>query len=331
MYRKSLLGTAALLALVPLASGCGSETTETGAAAGGGSAKGATIAFVQGFTTDEYYVTQKCGFEAEARERGMEPIVDGPANFDPAEQTPVLQAVLRRRPKAVLLDPTDAKAMVAPIQAAESAQIPLMTSGNSVESDVPFTFISANQEEGGRMAAEKLIELLPDGGKVVVVGAKPGATATDQRQAGFEKAIEAAGNFELLPTQIATSNDPTQASSLLAATMRAHPDLAGVFAVNVNTAKGVINQLRLSDKGGDVKAVAFDAAPAEVQAIKDGQLQGVVSQNPRKIGELAVENIEKRLEGATDIPKEQPQTPFVIDEQNVDSPEGKAAAYVGSC
>ena len=261
----------------------------------------------------------------------MEPIVDGPANFDPAEQTPVLQAVLRRKPKAVLLDPTDAKAMVAPIQEAESQNIPLMTSGNSVESDVPFTFISANQEEGGKMAAEKLIELLPEGGKVVVVGAKPGATATDQRQAGFEEAIEAAGNFELLPTQIATSNDPTQASSLLAASLRAHPDLAGVLAVNVNTAQGVINQLRLSKKGGEVKAVAFDAAPAEVQAIKDGQLQGVVSQNPRKIGELSVQNIQKQLDGANDIPKEQPQTPFVIDEQNVDSPEGKAAAYVGSC
>ena len=35
--------------------------------------------------------------------------------------------------------------------------------------------------------------------------------------------------------------------------------------------------------------------------------------------------------GDRDIPKEQPQTPFVIDEANVDTPEGKAAAYVGSC
>ena len=307
--------------------GCGSEAESTG----GGAAGGGKVAFVQGFTTDEYYVSEKCGFEDEARKRGLEPIVDGPANFDPVQQTPVLQAVVQKKPDAILLDPTDAKAMVAPIQQAKTAGIPLMTSGNSVDSPVPFTFISANQEEGGRLAAEKLMELLPDGGKVVVVGAKPGATATDQRQAGFEKAIEAAGNFELLPTQIATSNDPTQASSLLAASLRAHPDLAGVFAVNVNTAKGVINQLRLAKKGGAVKAVAFDAAPAEVQAIKEGLLQGAVSQNPRKIGELAVQNMQRYLEGERNIPKEQPQTPFVIDEQNVDSPEGKAAAYVGSC
>ena len=206
---------------------------------------------MQGFTTDEYYVSEKCGFEDEARKRGLEPIVDGPANFDPVQQTPVLQAVVQKKPDAILLDPTDAKAMVAPIQQAKNAGIPLMTSGNSVDSPVPFTFISANQEEGGRLAAEKLMELLPDGGKIVVVGAKPGATATDQRQAGFEKAIEAAGKYELLPTQIATNNDPTQAAGLLAASLRAHKDLAGVFAVNVNTAKGVINQLRLAKQGGE--------------------------------------------------------------------------------
>jgi ribose transport system substrate-binding protein len=307
--------------------GCGSEAESTG----GGAAGGGKVAFVQGFTTDEYYVSEKCGFEDEARKRGLEPIVDGPANFDPVQQTPVLQAVVQKKPDAILLDPTDAKAMVAPIQQAKTAGIPLMTSGNSVDSPVPFTFISANQEEGGRLAAEKLMELLPDGGKIVVVGAKPGATATDQRQAGFEQAIEAAGKYDLLPTQIATNNDPTQAASLLAASLRAHKDLAGVFAVNVNTAKGVINQLRLAKKGGAVKAVAFDAAPAEVQAIKEGLLQGAVSQNPRRIGELAVENMQAYLDGKRDIPKEQPQTPFVIDEGNVDSPEGKAAAYVGSC
>ncbi len=307
--------------------GCGSEAESTG----GGAAEGGKVAFVQGFTTDEYYVSEKCGFEDEARKRGLEPIVDGPANFDPVQQTPVLQAVIQKKPDAILLDPTDAKALVAPIQQAKNAGIPLMTSGNSVDSPVPFTFISANQEEGGRLAAEKLMQLLPNGGKVVVVGAKPGATATDQRQAGFEKAIEAAGSYELLPTQIATNNDPTQAASLLAASLQAHKDLAGVFAVNVNTAKGVINQLRLSKQGGKVKAVAFDAAPAEVQAIKEGLLQGAVSQNPRKIGELAVQNMEAYLDGKRDIPKEQPQTPFVIDEANVDTPEGKAAAYVGSC
>ena len=328
MNRQSLLPTAALIVAGVFAAGCGSDDAEGGGAA---QADGATIAFVQGFTTDEYYVTEKCGFEAAARDRGMTPIVDGPANFDPAEQTPVLQAVIQRSPDAILLDPTDAKAMVSPIQQAKTAGIPLMTSGNSVDSDVPFTFISANQEEGGRLAAEKLMELLPDGGKIVIIGAKPGATATDQRQAGFEDAIEAAGKYELLPTQIATTNDPTQASSLLAATLRAHPDLAGVFAVNVNTAKGVINQLRLAKKGGEVKAVAFDAAPAEVQAIKDGLIQGAVSQNPRRIGELAVESIDRYLSGKRNIPKEQPQTPFVIDEENVDTPEGKAAAYVGSC
>ena len=323
-----LLPAAALCAAAAIvATGCGSDDE----ASGGGAKSGGTVAFVQGFTTDEYYVSQKCGFEAEARKLKLEPVVDGPANFDPAQQTPVLQAVLRKKPDAILLDPTDAKAMVAPIQQAKNAGIPLMTSGNSVDSPVPFTFISANQQEGGKLAAEKLVELLPQGGKVVVVGAKPGATATDQRQAGFEQAIKASGKFELLPTQIDTNNDPTQASSLLAATLRAHPDLAGVFAVNVNTAKGVINQLRLAKKGGEVKAVAFDAAPAETQAIKEGLLQGAVSQNPRKIGELAVQTMQRYLRGDRNMPKEQPQTPFVIDAENVDTPEGKAAAYVGSC
>ena len=228
--------------------------------------------------------------------------MDGPANFDPVQQTPVLQAVVRKKPDAILLDPTDAKAMVAPIQQAKAAGIPLMTSGNSVDSPVPFTFISANQSEGGKLAAEKLMELLPDGGKIVVVGAKPGATATDQRQAGFEDAIKAAGKYELLPTQIDTSNDPTQASSLLAASLRAHPDLAGVFAVNVNTAKGVINQLRLAKKGGKVKAVAFDAAPGRGAGDQAGHPAG------RRLAEPAQDRRARRADDAA-LPRRRAQHP----------------------
>ena len=143
------------VAAAAIVAGCGSEAESTGA---GGAAEGGKVAFVQGFTTDEYYVSQKCGFEEEARKRGLEPMVDGPANFDPVQQTPVLQAVVQKKPDAILLDPTDAKAMVAPIQQAKNAGIPLMTSGNSVDSQVPFTFISANQEEGGKLAAEKLMD-----------------------------------------------------------------------------------------------------------------------------------------------------------------------------
>jgi ribose transport system substrate-binding protein len=326
---RPIIAAAGVVAVAALAAGCGDSNDE----GSGGAAKSSdkadkhyTIAFIPGCTCDPYYSTETAGFEAEAKAQGVTSIVQGPANFNPAEQTPVLQAVARRKPDAIVIDPTDAKALIGPIQAVISQGIPVMTTGNYINADIAFTKIAASSIEGGKVAAETVAKMTKGGkGSVLINNVNPGISSTDDREKGFKEGIASSG-LQLLPTQF-NGDDQTKASSITTSTLRAHPDLVGVFATNVISAQGVANALKTANAADKVVAIGYDAGPQEIEALKAGQLDAVISQDPRRIGKLAVQNAVKYLGGDKSIPKDQPLKPIVITKDNLSSPEAQAAIY----
>lgn len=326
---RSTMAAATVAALALGAAACGSSGDNSGGGDSGAakSSKDYTIAFIPGCTCDPYYSTETAGFQAEAKAEGVTPIVQGPANFDPAEQIPVLQAVARKKPDAIVIDPTDAKALIGPIQAVVSQGIPVMTTGNYINADIAFTKIAASSIEGGKVAAETIKSMTKGKrGSVLINNVKPGISSTDDRQKGFQQDIQGSSGLKLLPAQY-NNDDQTKASSITSSTLRAHPDLVGVFATNVLSAQGVANALKTANAKDKVVAIGYDAGPQEIQALKAGQLDAVISQDPRRIGKLAVQNTVKYLGGDKSIPKDQPLKPLVITRDNLDSPQSQAAIY----
>lgn len=289
-----------------------------------------TIAYIKGYTGDEYYTSQECGVLEAGAELGVQVSVNGAAEWDAAKQTTVLQAVMQTEPDAIIIDATDSRAMIGPIQAAVDAGIPVMTVGDDIESDLPFTFLAANQFRGGELAAEQLVELLPDGGKLLVVGVKPGISSTDQRTTGFESIIADQPQFEYLGSQF-TDNDQNRAASVVSSTLQAHPDLVGIFAVNLITAQGAAAALRQAGRTEDVTLIGFDASPTLAQALREGAVDGLLSQRPRELGAEAVSMAVQFLDGRTDFPRTQERDPFLLTAENIDTPEGMAAQYVAAC
>ena len=298
--------------------------------AGAASAQDRTVAYVKGYTGDEYYTSQECGVLEAGAKLGVTVTVNGAAEWDPAKQTTVLQAVIQTAPDAIVIDATDSRAMIAPIQAAVDAGIPVMTVGDDIESDLPFTFLAADQFAGGVIAAERLVEMLPGGGKVLVVGVKPGISSSDQRTAGFESVINGQTQFEYLGSQF-SDNDQNKAASIVSATLQAHPDLAGIFAVNLITAQGAAAALRQAGATDSVTLIGFDASPTLAQALREGAVDGLLSQRPRELGAEAISMAVEQLNGKRDFERRQLRPPFLLTVDNLNTPEGVAAQYVASC
>lgn len=288
---------------------------------------GKTIAFIPGCTCDPYYSTETLGFTDAMKQAGATPLVQGPAAFEPAQQITVLQAVVQKKPDAIVIDPTDATALAAPIDAAIAAGIPVMTTGNNVNTQKIFTAIAASSLEGGKLAAKELIKQVPDGGEVVFVHIKPGITSIDDREKGFRQALAGNAKFTILDNLYAGNDSATQAAGLVSPVIAAHPKLVGIFASNVITANGTANAITTSGKVGKIKAIGYDAGAQEITDLKAGALSAVISQNPYRIGQLAVSNTLKHLAGDTSIPKDQPLPPLVIDNDNLASPEAQQAIY----
>ena len=86
-------------------------------------------------------------------------------------------------------------------------------------------------------------------------------------------------------------------------TLQAHPDLAGIFAINDPSALGARAALEKAGKQDQVKIVAFDGQPEGKQAIKDGKIFADPVQFPDKIGTKTVELILSYFNGE-EVPSE---------------------------
>jgi ribose transport system substrate-binding protein len=321
--RAALTATAMATALA--LSACSSS--ETPASANGGSGKHRTIAFIPGCTCDPYYSTEIAGFKAAAKAAGVTAIVQGPANFQASEQIPVLQAVAQKKPDAIVIDPTDATALAAPIAVVIAKGIPVMTTGNKVNSDKVFTAIAASSIQGGKLGAQELMRQKPEGGKVVFVHIKPGISSIDDREKGYRDAFEGRPDYKVLANLYAGNDSATQAAGLVQAAITANPDLVAIFASNVITAEGAANAVKAAGKTGRIAVLGYDASPQEAAYLKDGTLTALVSQNPYQIGQLAVENTLKYIGGDRSIPKDQPLAPLVVTKNNLDEPASQTALY----
>ena len=76
------------------------------------------MTLIAGVKGDEFYITMNCGAQAEAKKLGVDLDFQGPDQFDASLQTPIVNGVAAKKPDAILIAPTDTKAMYAPIKQA---------------------------------------------------------------------------------------------------------------------------------------------------------------------------------------------------------------------
>jgi ribose transport system substrate-binding protein len=319
----ALLPCLVLLALI--VAGCGDDDGD-----GGGTAEGKKMTLVQGVKGDEFYITMGCGAQEAASKAGVDLDITGPDKFDASLQTPVLNGVTAKNPDAILIAPTDTKAMFAPIQQASQGGAKIILVDTTLDKpDVAESQIASDNVLGGRLAGEELSKLIGGKGKVLVVNVKPGISTTDQRQQGFEAAVKKESGIEYLGAEF-SQDEPARAASIVKATLAKDADLKGIFATNLFSAEGSANGLREAGKLGDVKIVGFDAGPAQVKQLEEGLVQALIAQKPADIGRQGIEQAVNALE---DKPvKEKITTGYVtVEKDTLDDPKVKEALYKPRC
>ena len=317
------VASSAAVSSAPAASGSAGSS----AAAPTKAKKDYKISFIQGVAGDNFYITMQCGIEAEAKKLGVTTNTQGATKFDPTLQTPILDSVVSSKPDAILIAPTDVKAMQAPLAKAAAAGIKIVLVDTTVN-DPAFAVsqISSDNLGGGKSAFEAIKKLNPKGGKVLAISVDPGISTTDARVKGFEDAAKADSTFTDLGVQY-SHNDPATAAQLVTAALQKDPDIVGIFATNLFAAEGSATGIKQAGKSGKVSIVGFDAGPDQIKALKDGTVQALVAQQPDTIGTDGVQQAVAALDGGTITPKIQTGS-TIITKENVDT---TTAAYKAAC
>jgi ribose transport system substrate-binding protein len=290
-------------ALALVVAACGDDDDDEGAGGGatGGAKKNYKMTLIAGVKGDEFYITMNCGAQAKAKELGVTLDFQGPQEFDAAQQTPIVNAVAAKKPDAVLVAPTDTKALYAPIKQMADAGTKVVLVDTTLEKpDMAVSQIASDNEAGGAEAATILSELIGGKGKVFVINVKPGISTTDAREKGF---VDKAKELGLDYVGREYSNDkPEVAASKVKAALQKDPDLTGIFGTNLFSAEGAATGVREA-RARDVKIVGFDAGPKQVKDLEDGTVQALVAQKPADIGAQGVEQAFNALEGKPTTPK----------------------------
>jgi ribose transport system substrate-binding protein len=290
-----------------------------------------TIAFIQGVIGDNFYITMDCGARARAEALGATIETQGPEKFDQTLQTPILNAVVQSGPDAIMMAPNDSQGMIAPIQAALDAGIPVFCVDTTINSDIQLADVSTDNVEGGRLAARGLAEAIGEQGKVFVINVTPGISTTDQRQQGFEEEIANYPEIEYLGSEY-SNNDANRAAEIATARLQSDPDLAGIFGTNLFSAQGGAAGIRQAGKQGVVKMVGFDAGPTQVEDLRSEVVDILIAQHPGEIGETAVQLIVDYLStGQAPEPKQVVTGATIVTRDNIEDPEVARYLYVADC
>jgi len=287
-----------------------------------------TFYLVAGIASDAFYLTMKKGAQAAGKKLGVKVVFTGSAAaFSPPTQIPFLNGAIARKPDAILIAPTDKTALIAPIQRAISAGIPVATVDTFISKKIAFTNVSTDNVAGGKAAADALVKAIGGSGEVASISVNPGISTTDQRSQGFAAELKKYPKVKYLGVQYC-NDDQTKASNQTSALLAGHPNLKGMFAMNVVSGNGVTQAVKAKGKSGKVKLVEFDAGPPQVQALKAGTIDALIAQYPYGIGKLGVQLAYKYVTGhKTGIKKHYGTGSAIITRANVNNPKFKKYLY----
>jgi ribose transport system substrate-binding protein len=247
---------------------------------------------------------------AELKKAGYDTVVVS-GEFDVARQQQQVRDFIVARHAAIVLCPCDSKAIGPVIQEANAAGIPVFTADiASLAPDAKVeSHIATDNYGGGKQAGEAMIEALGEaGGKVVILDFEQ-AESCILRVKGFREVIDAhnekaeSGKIDIV-AELPGDGQKDKGDKAAQDALQAHPDLAGIFAINDPSALGARAALEKAGKADQVKIVGFDGQPDGKQAIKEGKIYADPIQHPDRIGITTAQTILKYFAGE-EYPAEQ--------------------------
>ncbi|HEY4322178.1 MAG TPA: substrate-binding domain-containing protein [Gemmatimonadales bacterium] len=243
---------------------------------------------------DEFYRQLLDGLRKAADAKGYKLIVTS-GDFDLAKQQSQIDNFIVQHVDAIVVCPVDTKGIGPAIEKANAAKIPVFTADISAEGGTVVSHIASDNQAGGKLAADFIAKAIGGKGEVGVVG-EPEVQSTIDREAGFTAELKTFPGITLIAS---LNGEGKRDRSLKVADdmLQAHPQLAAVFAINDESALGVLSSVQ-SHHRDNLVIVGYDASAEAQKAIAGGTpLKADVAQQPGAIGAQTIGAIAAYLAG----------------------------------
>jgi ribose transport system substrate-binding protein len=260
--------------------------------------EGLTFGLSLSTLNNPFFVTLGDGAQDAADTAGIELVVVD-AQDDPAQEATNMEDLIQRGVSAILVNPTDADAIVPSIQKANAAGIPVFTIDRGASGGEVVAHIASDNVAGGVMAGQFLCDSLGGSGKVVELEGIAGTSAARDRGQGFNDLMSGdCSGVEIIARQTANFNR-AEGLSVFENILQAEPEIDGVFAHNDEMILGAIEAAKAAGRDAEIVFVGFDAVDDAVAAVEAGDLAATIAQQPAVMGQLGVDTAAAYLGGAS--------------------------------
>lgn len=297
--------------------------------AGAQESKKPTVAVIPKGTTHEFWKSVHAGARKAAQEFNVEVIWKGPLKEDDREgQISVVESFVTRQVDGIVLAPLDDTALRPAVREAKRAEIPVVIFDSDLKGGDYISFVATDNYKGGQLAAEEMARLLGGKGRVAVLRYQEGSASTMNREKGFLDTLKKYPGIEVVSENQyggATTESAQKASENLLAPLKG-PDgkltIQGIYTPNESTTFGMLRALQDQGLAGKVNFVGFDASSSLVEALRKGEINALVVQNPFRMGYLSVKTLADHLKGQP-VEKRVDTGATLVTREKMDQPEIK--------
>lgn len=275
------------------------------AACGGGQGGGSlTVAVIPKGTSHAFWQSIHAGAEKAAQELGITVIWRGPLREDDREsQVTEVENAIARGVDGIALAPLDESALVGPVSGAMKRRIPVVIFDSGLKGDDYVSFVATDNEKGGRLAGEHVVKLLNGKGRVILLRYAEGHDSTSRREQGFLAAFEGQPGIQIVSSNQYGGADVEGAYKKAEALLSAMKGLDGlpavdaVFCPNESVSFAMLRVLQDNGWAGKIRFIGFDASPNLVSGLRARQIDGLIVQDPVKMGYLGVKTLVAHIRG----------------------------------
>lgn len=229
------------------------------------------------------------------------------------QQVNILDEELARYPDALAIASIGLDACKVQFDLAEENGIPIISFDSSNSHNSILSEVSTNNDKAARTCANKISDEISESGSVLIIAHDSDSGTALDRENNFKDEIEVNGGtvkiadtlyldkIDEIKKEIAVAKneglkhgetevtvESISNDDVLAYYLDKHPEINACYTTNVSATKFALKHLTSLEKIKDIAVVGFDGDKEILEAVKKGEIKGVIIQNPFGIGYATV-------------------------------------------
>ena len=219
--------------------------------------------------------------------------------------------------KGLVLAPDHSLALVTPVRRALAKGLPIVIVGSPlpIPANEDLSYVSNDEEAGGRLAAQRVAALVHGQGEVALTGIDPDIAGIMVRAKSIENFLTGSyPGIRIVVRRTGTFNFAHEQEGA-GEVLRASPHLDVIIALTSTSMRGAVSTIESEHRNHAVKVIGFDP---DSLPFENSCLDSIIAQNTRAMGERAIRMIHARALGQP-LPARVIFEPLFIDRENASS------------